>query len=94
VQHGGGGAGTANYGAIIRLWHSLCLVEEWRRVERLYSSFWMFGFQQKRSGTTPVVSIWKFTINSWSAPAPPKWSDVSALSDTSALLPLLLSALI
>jgi hypothetical protein len=28
----------------------VCLVEEWRRIERLYYIFWMFGFQQKRSG--------------------------------------------
>jgi hypothetical protein len=56
--------------------------------------FWMFGFQQKRSGSAPGVSIRKFIINSWSALAPLKWSDASALSDTSVLLPLLFSTLI
>jgi hypothetical protein len=40
------------------------------------------------------VSIRKFTINSWSAPALPKWSDASALSNASALLSLIPSTLI
>jgi hypothetical protein len=56
--------------------------------------FWMFGFQQKRSGMAPGVSICKFTINSCNAPALQKRPNVSGLSDASALLPLLPSTLI
>jgi hypothetical protein len=38
----------------------VCLVEKWRRIERLHSSFRdVFGFQQKRSGAAPRVFIWK-----------------------------------
>nr|ACR34568.1 unknown [Zea mays] len=46
------------------------------------------------SGAAPIRPIWKFTINGWNDLAPQKRLDVSALSDASAILPLLLSILI
>jgi hypothetical protein len=59
-------------------------------MKRFHFYFQIFGFQQKRSRAAIRVSIWKFTINSWNAPTPPKRLDETALLDTSALLPSLI----
>jgi hypothetical protein len=48
-------------------------------MEGLHFIFLIFGFRQKRSRTAPRVYIWKFTMNSWNAPAPQKRSDASTL---------------
>jgi hypothetical protein len=72
----------------------VCLVEEWKWIERFYSYFLDLWFPTKdeRSGSWSLYM--KIYHNSWNALAPQKRPDAIALSDASALLPLLPSTLI